>query len=574
MRRQLIEDPIELYDIHLNISNVASSIASRVVNGDYTPRAPKRVLVEKSKGLCRQLVIPHPYDALVLQSLSDNLHPTLKSRAPHPNAFYQPDRGMSAAKLNYGGRKAWLDFQKTILDFSSRRKVLIVTDIANFYDSISYHHLRNILSNHMPENKETVLDLTLHVLSALLWQPDYMPRVEIGLPQMNLNAPRMLANAYLFELDKLITTYASLDYARYMDDVDVGVDSVAEAKPILRDIDLTLQSRQLRLNAGKTKILIGESIDIHFRTKQNHLLDLLIARIEENPVNINEHRRTLGRLFRGWTRKKIFDGEGNGEKILKRSLNLAAKIDVHIPADQVSTIIHLRPNLREEAFRYATRVSFSTQYVAVLLKFIASSDIVDDASALMFAYKLVELRAPTVLRERKLICETAKWMLKRERREIWVYAALWILSKYGTQRQLMAAIDATYPVWQSDYYLGRLVASLECMIPSRNLPKYRGLIRASRNPGASEVSAFYDDIITEPNTTKGIIRFLRANNRNPNKISHPKWIVLLHVLDSPVVSSATKDMLKKSHGIALSDRYYRIRARKHLKPKAAAQPAP
>jgi hypothetical protein len=102
MRRQLIEDPIELYDIHLNISSVAETLASRLVNCEYAPERPKRVLVEKSKGLCRQLVVPHPYDCLVLQCLSDSPHPALKAQAPHPNAFYQPDRGMgNRPKLDY-----------------------------------------------------------------------------------------------------------------------------------------------------------------------------------------------------------------------------------------------------------------------------------------------------------------------------------------------------------------------------------------------------------------------------------------------------------------------------------------
>jgi hypothetical protein len=566
MKRQLIEDPIELYDVHLNISNVSASISSQVINGDYNPRTPKRVLVEKSKGLCRQLVVPHPYDCLVLQSLSDNLHLVLKPRAPHPNAFYQPDRGMNnRKKLDYGGRKAWLDFQKAILDFSSKRKVLIVSDIANFYDTVSYSHLRNILSNYMPENKETILDLTLHVLVAMLWQPDYMPRVEIGLPQINLDAPRMLANSFLYELDKFVATNKSIDYARYMDDIDIGVDTVRNAKSILRDIDLTLQSRQLRLNAGKTRILIGDDINKYFRTKQNYFLDVLKERIEGDPTKIIEHRKTLGLLFRGWNRKGVFDGEGNGEKILKRIVNLAIKIDLAIPAQQIGTILQRRPNLREEILRYVSRISGGFRYIKALLKFITAPDVIDDASALILAYKLVELRTPDVLSDRKNICAVAEWMLKRERQETWCYSALWLLSKYGTQSQIMRAIDQSYPIWRSDYYLGRLVAALECMIPAKNKARYHGLLRASRNVGAAEVSAFYDDILNDPNTTTGIIKFLRANNRNPNKISHPKWMVLLHVLDSPAVPVSTKRYLLNVHSLALSDRYYRVRAKRHLR---------
>jgi hypothetical protein len=211
-------------------------------------------------------------------------------------------------------------------------------------------------------------------------------------------------------------------------------------------------------------------------------------------------------------------------------------------------------------------VSGGARYVNLLLQFIQKPDVVDDASALLIAYRLVELRTSKVLKERKAICATAQMMLRHNRREVWAYSGLWILSKYGTQRQVMNAIDETYPVWQSDYHLGRLVAALESMISVSSRGHYFGLLRASRNVGASEVSAFYDDILTEPKATRGILRFLRANNKNPNRISHSKWLVRLYVLNSPVVPAATKVMLKNAHSMALSDRYYRIRARRALRP--------
>lgn len=566
MRRQLIEDPIELYDLHLNLSSVADELESRVMGGEYSPHTPKRVLVEKSKGLCRQLVVPHPYDCLALECLSSNLHPNLRDQAPHANAFYQPDRGMnSRPKLDYGGRQAWLDFQEKILAFSSSRKVLIVADIANFYDCISFLHLRNILSNYTPENKEAILDLTLHILGALLWQPDYMPRTEVGLPQANLNAPRMLANAFLFELDKYISTTKGADYARYMDDIDVGLDTIKEAKAFLRDIDLVLQTRQLRLNAGKTKILTGRDINWHFRTKQNHFIDIMTDRIEKDPTNIIQHRKLLGRLLTKWTGRGVFDGPGNGEKILKRIVNLAGKISYVIPIPQFEPILNLRPNLREEITRYASISQHGQRYIPSLLRFIRSPDVVDDASALVLAYKLVEMRLPKVVKERKQIADTAIWMLGHERKDVWAYAGLWLLSKFGTQRQLMDAVDKSYPVWQADYYLGRLVASLACMIPRKNQTRYSGLLKASRNMGAAEVVAFYDDIRDDAKTAAGIFRFLRAVNGTPNKISHAKWIVLLHVLDSPAADKKLQTNLKTIHSLALTDRYYRIRARPYLK---------
>ena len=71
LRDSPIADPIENLDIHINISHVSKLLTEQVRSGAYVPRTPRRVLSEKSKGLCRQLVIPHPHDALILQCLSD-----------------------------------------------------------------------------------------------------------------------------------------------------------------------------------------------------------------------------------------------------------------------------------------------------------------------------------------------------------------------------------------------------------------------------------------------------------------------------------------------------------------------
>ena len=81
---------------------------------------------------------------------------------------------------------------------------MVITDISNYYDSISYIHLRNVISGIL-HAEEPVLDMLIYVLSDLLWQPDYMPRVEIGLPQINLDAPRLLAHCFLYELDACLS---------------------------------------------------------------------------------------------------------------------------------------------------------------------------------------------------------------------------------------------------------------------------------------------------------------------------------------------------------------------------------
>jgi len=87
-----------------------------------------------------------------------------------------------------------------------------------------------------------------------------------------------LAHSFLFEIDELLALRSKIDFARYMDDIDIGVDSISEAKEILRDLDLALQTRQIRLNSGKTKILTEVQAVEHFKIRENLLLDKLVEK--------------------------------------------------------------------------------------------------------------------------------------------------------------------------------------------------------------------------------------------------------------------------------------------------------
>ena len=43
------------------------------------------------------------------------------------------------------------------------------------------------------------------LLDAFTWRPYYMPASGVGLPQLNFDAPRLLAHAYLFPIDTPIS---------------------------------------------------------------------------------------------------------------------------------------------------------------------------------------------------------------------------------------------------------------------------------------------------------------------------------------------------------------------------------
>lgn len=254
--------PSRTLDFHTRVDAICRAIEAEVLSASYIPDTPSRFLSEKSKGLCRQLVIPSVKDALILQTLSDALWAEIKTKAPSKNSFYAPSdhqfsKAIKGHTSEYGSINAWLGFHDSIFGFTHTKKYIIVTDIANYYDTISYDHLRNILAD-LSLAKEHALDLLIYTLSCMLWQPDYMPRVPVGLPQSNLDAPRLLAHCFLFEIDEMLSHYnKKINFARYMDDMDIGVDTVADARAVLRDLDLALSDASNQIKLRKDKNFVG-----------------------------------------------------------------------------------------------------------------------------------------------------------------------------------------------------------------------------------------------------------------------------------------------------------------------------
>jgi len=564
MRKQLILDPIEHLDFHISINSQCASIATDVCSGTYIPQAPIRLLSEKSKGLCRQLVIPSIKDALILQTLADALWEELKNKSPSNKAYYLPNdhrfsqqhRGLTS---EYGPIKAWLDFQKEILSFTKTRRFVVVTDIANYYDSISYDHLRNILAD-LSISKEHSLDLLIFILSHMLWQPDYMPRVQIGLPQINLDAARLLAHCFLFDIDKFLISKKSVDFTRFMDDIDIGVDSISDAKKTLRDLDLSLQTRQIRLNSGKTKILTQKDAENHFCVKENDLLDRFEARMEKRRKSLSSNRISKNCLSKSISRglkNKTFS-QGNGEKILKRCINYARTYQIQIKKQDFQSIMTAYPACREASLLWWQHNGQADSYLDLLRDFVADGHLIDDISIVLIANSLVSARLPANIKSDLLIQDICKninldgpWGL---------YAVFWIYSKYGNERELFGLIDRHARVWSANESLSRLVGGLYPRLASSKLiSSFDGILQKFGNASIMSVVNFHLSLSSKKDGYRKISKFLEAPNKSlPNHITHSKFLMLLSLYQNIYIPAVVVSNLKSIHSRSSSDDYYSL----------------
>jgi hypothetical protein len=84
MRKQIVPDGVEFLDFHMQHRQRCAALEALICSGDYIPSPILRMKVEKGKGLCRQVALPAPSEALVLQALSDSLWREIKQKAPSP----------------------------------------------------------------------------------------------------------------------------------------------------------------------------------------------------------------------------------------------------------------------------------------------------------------------------------------------------------------------------------------------------------------------------------------------------------------------------------------------------------
>ena len=561
MRNQPIPDPLENLDFHVLLNSYCEAIETEVCSASYIPRPPDRFLSEKSKGLCRQLVIPSVKDALILQTLSDAIWAEIKLKAPTKKAFYSPaDHGFSKATKGhtseYGSFAAWLAFQKTVFGFTDTKQYLVVTDIANYYDFISYEHLRNILAD-LSLAKEHALDLLIYSLSCMLWQPDYMPRVPVGLPQMNLDAPRLLAHCFLFEIDKFLDSVPAADFARFMDDIDIGVDSISEARDILKNLDLALQTRQVRLNSGKTRILTENEARLHFKIRENALLNSLAGRIATNKgtTTLFSERRKIEISVRTGLRKGTF-ATGNGDKILKRLLNLAKDTKAGLSDEHFIEVFEKWPSARPTILNWWQHQPAPELKLHLITELVQDGFLVDDQAPMDVAVALVAARLPNTAFVRSRIKQILHCMNPDS---VWgLYGKIWIASKYSSTDELMVLIESKVSIWSNHERLSRLVAGvLPRFLGFSSLSKFQAILRQANNIGGLSVRQFHQDLSSTTSGYTSVGGFIRAPNKSlPNRITHAKFLMLLSALHNPTIAPTAANHLKIIHSVALSDEFY------------------
>jgi len=290
------------------------------------------------------------------------------------------------------------------------------------------------------------------------------------------------------------------------------------------------------------------------------LLDKLADRIDANisgrrPV-VGE-RRAVELAIRSGIRRGSFSF-GNGEKIFKRLINFARQVRAELSDELFVELLCDWPSLRQSTLAWwqsGVKPEARLQYLSELF---SGGALVDDAARMDATVALVAARLPN---DDFVKGQIAKIVSNLDQKSVWgFYAKAWILSKYGSDDEVMRLIEATVPLWVTQEHLSRVAGGLfPRFVRSPLRSKFEAVIRRAGNPWSMSVLQFHLELTSGTKGYTAIKNFVLAKNTSlPSGISHAKFLMLLSLLSNSDIAPTAVANLKKVHARAITDDYYSL----------------
>lgn len=570
LRRQSLADLHDFLDVHRNLKPYLQALRSEVIGGQYRPLPPEITLLEKRDGIPRRLSLPAPGDAILLQTLVEVLEAAIASQQPHANAFYSQSHSPPTPEdvdgtFAYPWWILWPEFQQRIWKFANTFDYVVIADLANYFDCIPLLSLRNRLAS-FHAFSEHVLNFLFFMLDAFTWRPFYMPHSGVGLPQLNFDAPRLLAHCYLFPIDQELQTRTGGNFVRWMDDIDCGVPDQEAARNLLRALELVLNSIGVRLNSSKTTVLKAQDALAHFWVHENQALTILINGVKSatagSPVWLALSGYALKRYFRRKERR------GQWDKVFKRYLTLFGLLNsASLQHDAAKSLVDA-PGLRGAVCRYFTLLGPSPGRLNYLDSFLRSGRVLDDASAFEVIRVLIAWRGQRKGKRKDAILNLVPVVARlgsetpgnTDLTVVGVSSAIWLLAKYGSPAELYAFLCKSEKVWTRSSWAARQVAAATPLLEKDAGKEVQRRIVQSGLLEAFRVLASCNQMMR----LKGLDKQLQSYLLHPPTASHPypleKAIVARTVLMG--LDDAGRKQLRKDLRKIVNDPCYEAIIRK------------
>ena len=417
-RRLEIRDVLDWADWSVALDTSLDQLRRDILSGAYSPGPPTRYEVGKSKGSYRVITAYNIRDALVYRHLCDRAFEDalpLKIRG----AFFSRRHSASPVGPTFSLRgdayyrsfEVWLRYHeyrtRTLLNEIYR--VLVISDISNYFDSISHNILLEYLAPLGLPRKS--IGLLGRLLESFKPPTGHSPNPRIGLAVDELDCSRELAHLFLFEHDHRIAgEVGEANYVRWMDDQNIGAKDTAHARQIVNALTRSLSTQRLTLNDGKTNFLSPEEVVVHFQLVANTEL----TELERRHSNLSRFSKANARAdFEAvWARISAGDyvNVGNWNKVLKRAYGVATRVNSPILETRALDDLLEFPFLGTRIFQYLAKRDKGSQLLDLFTQYCALSGNLFEATEADFfeAVLLLDLSPARANRFRQVATEFAR----------------------------------------------------------------------------------------------------------------------------------------------------------------------
>jgi len=216
-------------------------------NGTYCPKPVKRVEIPKPDGSTRKLGVPTVIDRMVQQAVVQVLSPIYEQVFSDNSYGFRP------------GRSAHDAIGKVTSLYNQGYHYVVDLDLKAYFDTVNHDLLMNFIQQQIHD--PWLLHLIRRFLTSGVMNGQLFQKTTKGTPQGGNLSP-LLANIYLNELDKLLTSRGH-QFVRYADDCNIYVKSKRAGERVLRNITKFLETK-LKVTVNQNKTTVGSPLRLKF----------------------------------------------------------------------------------------------------------------------------------------------------------------------------------------------------------------------------------------------------------------------------------------------------------------------
>lgn len=288
----IVRDPLDYIDFELELTSNLNDIIYEIKSGAYNPNYPYVHLSAKSKGINRPTLVLDIKDALIyrfcIEQIEDELLNKTKQKNIHGGIKITGNTN-PAADGDYYEKwfKDWKEHQDNLRESLSRKKYLVTTDIASYFENINILVLKDAIRSDI-EGKNVIINLLFYLLENVHPRYEYEVNTYNGLPQESIDCSRILAYYFLHSHDKNMAKFSkeqNAEYYRFVDDMSITVDDEVTGRKALKTITESLRKLNLVSSIEKTSIIESETAKKELFFEENDKLTELENEIIEQLKN-------------------------------------------------------------------------------------------------------------------------------------------------------------------------------------------------------------------------------------------------------------------------------------------------